>query len=143
MKNELFIGNFKFSVDQNIIFCTIYNGFDENSNWGEIDGIFLDAVTTLSKGKLLPLFIDLSKIDHSLSIKFFKFISNNFTLKKIVLSKTFLVNTYKLKIVLFVYNFTYNLIIPNAIFKNHNLAIKNCIKNHKKFKRLSFTRTIV
>ena len=75
MKNEISVGDIKFWEHENIIYCEIYSGFDENNTNGEIEEIFLSAISILSNGKYKPILINLRKTNFALSFKMFKFLS--------------------------------------------------------------------
>ena len=138
MNNEISVGDIKFWEHENIIYCEIYSGFDENNTNGEIEEIFLSAISILSNGKYKPILINLRKTNFALSFKMFKFLSKNFHIKTKVLSKTFLVNSYGLKALLFIYNFATFPIVPNTIFTDYNSAIIDCNENYMLFNPLRF-----
>jgi hypothetical protein len=137
MKNEITIDNVNFWVDENIIFCRIGSDFDEFNKWNEIDDIFQYAISILSNGKYLPILIDLRETNYSLSIKIFKFLSFDSAIKTFVLSKTFLVNSYVLKALLLMYNFSASMIVPNSVFTDFNSALEDCNKNYSQFNSVS------
>lgn len=133
MKNEILLGGIKFWVDQNVIHCKIYKSFNVTSRGKDTEEIFFNAITILSNGKCMPLLINMCEIDYSLSIKTFKYISANSLIKTAVLSKTFLVNSFLLKIYLGIYNFIGDPLVPNAIFKDFNSAIFYCNEKASEF----------
>lgn len=126
MKNEILVGGIKFWVDQDIIYCKIYKGFDKTNLKRDTEEIFFNTITTLSNGKLMPLLINMREINYSLSIKAFKYFSNNSLIKKTVLSNVFLVKSSVLKICLSICNFRKDPILPNNIFEDFDLAIYSC-----------------
>lgn len=129
MKNKNLVNDIKFWVDQNIIHCSIPNGFEEHSLEEDIEALFFNAISTLSKDRYMPILIDIQAVNFLLSVKLFKFLSNNALLNTAVLSKTFLVNSFVLKVFLSLYNFSNDPIVPNAIFNNDSAAITYC--DHK------------
>lgn len=116
MKNKNLVNDIKFWVDQNVIHCSIPNGFEEHSLEEDVEALFFNAISTLSKDRCMPILIDIQAVNFSLSVKLFKFISSNPLINTVVLSKTFLVNSFVLKVFLWLYNFSNTPIVPNAIF---------------------------
>lgn len=133
MKNEIIIDNIKFWINQNIIYCKIDNDFKSDSIGVELEEIFSNAIQALSKGKYKPILINMTDVNFLLSIKLFRYLSNNVLIKTLVLSKTFLVNSFGLKILLFIYSLTTDPIVPNKVFKYNSLAIKHCNKKYMEF----------
>ena len=137
MKKGMLIDDLSFWEDNNIIYCKINSDFKANSIDESIEEIFYKAISILSRGKYMPVLIDMRLLNFSNSIKLFKFLTSNKDIKELVLSKTFLVDSYVLKLILVVYSFIYNPIIPDTIFKNIELAIKKCHKNNLVFNALN------
>lgn len=141
MTEEILIDNIKFWVDQNIIYCKIYDGFEINSLLKDAELIFYNGISTLSKGKYMPVIINMREIDYTFSIKIYKFLSNSTLLNSIVLSKAFLVHRLGLKILLSIYNFTSDPVVPSEIFNNQNLATQHCNRDHRVFNQLKRNRS--
>ncbi|MBQ0786990.1 MAG: hypothetical protein KBT69_05800 [Oceanihabitans sp.] len=137
MKNKRLANSFKFRVDQNIIFCDVSNDFNEKWLDKDLEEIFSNTISRLSKGTHMPILINLGVLDFYTGIKVFKSLSNNSKIKSIVLSETFLVNSYRLKLFLIVQNIMDITIIPDAIFKNFQSARHYCNKNNQMYNALS------
>ena len=108
MMDDKLIENFKFWVDQEVIYCQILNDLtdlDDDNKIKDIEHIFLNKIFMLSKDVHMPILIDLKELNFSNAIKVFKFLSKNTLIKSLVLSKTFLVDSYKLKILLNIQSF--------------------------------------
>jgi hypothetical protein len=133
MKNEILINNIKFWEDQNIIYCKLYDGSDVNYSNNNFEDSFLESISILSNGTYLPIIFNFKEIDNSALIKFFKFLSNNSKIKNAVLSKAFLVKSYKQKILLSFYVMFCDSNVPNLIFKNPNSAIQYSDQNYAIF----------
>ncbi len=137
MENNRLANYFKFRVDQNIIFCNVSNDFNDKWLDKDLEEIFSNTISKLSQGTHMPILINLRALDFYAGIKVFKFLSNNSKIKSIVLSETFLVNSYRLKLFLIVQNIMDLTIIPDAIFKNFQPAMQYCNKNNKMYNALS------
>ncbi|SDF02358.1 DUF7793 family protein [Ulvibacter litoralis] len=133
----------KFWIDQHIIHCEIYSGFGKINSESEIEKIFINEISTISEGKFLPILINLREVNDSSSIRIFKLLSRNTKLNSLVLSKTFLVKSYSLKGLLLIYNFTSNLIVPNTVFNDYDLAIADCTEVFKNFNGKKKKKTTV
>lgn len=140
MRNEILIEDIKFWVDQNIIYCKIYDGVEALNLEKDAELIFFNAISALSKGKYMPVIINMREMSYALSVKIYKFLSNSTLLNSIVLSKAFLVHRFGLKALLSIYNFTSNPVVPSEIFKNQTLAIQHCNRDHRVFNQLNGNR---
>ncbi|MEL0645213.1 hypothetical protein V6251_12535 [Olleya sp. Ti.3.14] len=140
MMDDKLIENFKFWVDQDVIYCKILNDLtdlDDSCKAKDIEHIFLNKIFTLSKDVHMPILIDLRGLKFSSAIKSFTFLSKNTLIKSLVLSKTFLVNTYKLKMLLNIQSFVCNPALPDVIFKCNKSAIQYCIEDNKTYNSLN------
>ncbi|WP_452229745.1 MULTISPECIES: hypothetical protein [unclassified Lacinutrix] len=137
MENKKLTNSFKFRVDQNIIFCNVFNDLNEKDLDNDLEEIFVQAISKLSRGTHMPILINLEALDFYTGIKAFRFLSNNSKIKSIVLSETFLVDSYRLKFFLMVQNIMDITIIPDAVFKNFQSAKLYCNKNNKMYNALS------
>jgi hypothetical protein len=133
MKDEILVDNIKFWVDQNIIYCKLYGDFDDNYFESVFENVFTNAITKLSDGKYMPVLFNLREIDNLQTIKIFKRLSNNALIKSSVLTKTFLVRSLVLKVILSCCDLAKNPNDLNKICTDKDLAIKHCIKNNKVF----------
>ncbi|MFQ3238094.1 MAG: hypothetical protein ACI9NI_000369 [Olleya marilimosa] len=140
MMDDRLIENFKFWVDQEVIYCQILNDLtdlDDDNKIKDIEHIFLNKIFMLSKDVHMPILIDLKELNFSNAIKVFKFLSKNTLIKSLVLSKTFLVNSYKLKILLNIQSFICNPALPDVIFKCNKSAIQYCIDDNRTYNSLN------
>lgn len=133
MKNEIQINNIKFWVDQNIIYCKLYNNSEVNYSYNDFENLFHESISKLSNGTYLPIIFNFKEIDNPLLVKLFKLLSNNPKIKNAVLSKAFLVKSYKQKILLSFYVLFSDSNVPNLIFKNSNSAIQYSDQNYAVF----------
>ncbi|MBU2939172.1 hypothetical protein KO494_06435 [Lacinutrix sp. C3R15] len=122
MKEEILINNIKFWVDQNIIYCKLYNDSVVDFSCQEYERLFCKAISILSDGSYLPVIFDLKEVSRSVSVKLFKFLSNNCKIRSCVLSKVFLVKNFKQKILLSYYVMFSDSKVPNSIFIDSGLA---------------------
>src|SRR5690554_2845605 len=83
MKREILIEDIKFWVDQDIIYCKFYNGFDQTFLNTDLEKVFEAAITKLSDGKYRSIILNLRDIDNQLSLKVFKFLSSNALIKSL------------------------------------------------------------
>ncbi|SFZ94967.1 hypothetical protein SAMN05428642_1065 [Flaviramulus basaltis] len=133
MKDETLKRNILFWIDQNIIYCKISKNVGKNNIGVELEDTFSQAITMLSYGKYIPILINIREINFLTSIRLFIYLSNNLAIKNLVLSKTFLVDSFALKILLFLYSLTIDTIVPNRVFNIHSSAIKHCNKKYMEF----------
>ena len=125
--------NINFQIDQNIIYCEFQNNFESQYSYSNIEIIFSNAIQTLSNDKYMPMLINLQQLNFRDSIRLFKFLSSNTAIKKVVLSTTFLVRSFGLKVFLDFYDFLNNTILPHKICINLSTAIKYCEHKIKVF----------
>ncbi|MBU2939169.1 hypothetical protein KO494_06420 [Lacinutrix sp. C3R15] len=137
MENNNLTDFFNFSVDQNVIFCNVVRGFNEKYISKDLEDLFSVSISNLSSGEHLPILVDMENLNFYTSIKVFKFLSNNSKIKSIVLSETFLVNSYCLKVLLSFQNFIRITVIPDAVFKSFKSAFRYCDENNKMYNALS------
>ena len=137
MENNKLVNVFNFKVDQDVIFCDVYNDFNEKCLDEDLEDVFSSSISKLSQDTYLPILINIGSLSFYNSIRVFRFLSNNSKIKSVVLSETFLVNSYFLKILLSLQNFTRITIIPDAVFKNFKAAFRYCDENNKVYNALS------
>ncbi len=129
--------NFKFWSDQNIIYCKVYNDFTGAYHTDELENVFLNEIFKLSKDVHMPILINLEALSISSSIKVFRILSKNALIKSLVLSKTFLVNSYFLKSLLNIQSVICNPVVPDSIFKDPNSAVNYCVNDNKTYNSLN------
>lgn len=139
MEDDKLIENFKFWVDHDVIYCQILSDLTDldNNKIKDIEHIFLNKIFMLSKDVHMPILIDLKELNFSNAIKVFTFLSKNTLIKSLVLSKTFLVNSYKLKMLLNIQSFICNPSLPDVIFKCNKSAIQYCIEDNRTYNSLN------
>lgn len=133
MKVNIKTENVNFRIDKNIIYCEFQNNFDSQCSNSNLEIIFSNTIQTLSNDKYMPMLINLQKVDNKISIRLFKFFSNNTAIKQAVLSTTFLVRSFGLKAFLIIYDLFNNAILPHKICINYFNAIKFCDHKIKAF----------
>jgi anti-anti-sigma regulatory factor len=137
MKNEIIFDNVKFWLDQHIIHCSFNSKFDERFLEYEIEDLFIEVISSLSIGNFKPILIDLTEVTYLNSISLYKFLSRSTQIKSSVLSKSFLVRSMDLKILLSLYNFGSIEVVPNKICTNFNMAVNYCNEKHQMFNAAS------
>ena len=120
-------------IDQDIIHCVFKNDQDIYEIYSNLEVIFLNTIPVLSKGKYMPLMIDLKHVKNNIAIKLFKSLANNRLIEESVLSTTFLVRSFGLKIFLDIYDFLNNAILPHKICVNYSSAVHYCDYKNKVF----------
>lgn len=140
MDNDKLIENFKFCVDQNVIYCKVLNQFtdlNDKCQAKDLEHIFLNEIFRLSKDVHMPILFDLEDLNFSNTIKAFTFLSKNTLIKSLVLSKTFLVSSFKLKMLLNIHSFVCNPALPDVVFKDVESAKQYCIEDNKTYNSLN------
>lgn len=133
MEGNTFTDNINIWIDQDIIHCVFKNDQDIYEIYSNLEIIFLNTIPILSKGKYMPLMIDLKHVQNKIAIKLFKSLSNNRLIEESVLSTTFLVRSFALKVFLDIYDFLNNAILPHKICVNYSSAVQHCDYKNKVF----------
>lgn len=133
MKGEILVGKFKFWVNSNIVHCRTLEDFDAINFDNNIQQAFLEAITSLSQDRYMPLLVDLQNLEFANAFKTFRFFIGNSEINKAILSKTFLVSTLPLNVLLSGYTFLREPFFPNTIFSDPKRALTNCTKISKMF----------
>lgn len=114
----------KFWLEDGILFCKFIPKKCSNEFREDFIEEYLKAIATLSNGGYFPIIIDLRKLNDSYALSVIRLLSKNQELKLAILSKSFLVNSVFLQVLLSVLNIAQDPIIPNKIFRNYESAIK-------------------
>ena len=133
MKNEIIFENVKFWQDQDIIHCSFNSEFDDRLLEIEIEDLFVQVIDALSNGSYKPILIDLTAVSYLNAIGLYKFISRNSQIKSYVLSKSFIVKSIDIKLLLELYNLGSDGVVPNKICTNFDRAIQYCNEKHAAF----------
>lgn len=136
MEGKIEVGSIKLWLDENVIYCKITNDFNENDINEYADEILFEIISIASKGEFMPLLIDIRDVNFYTSFKLFKLLSKSSHLKDSVLSKTFLVESCVLKVILVLQSYIINPIGPDAIFSNCGSSINFCKKKYTMFNSL-------
>jgi len=120
----------EFWLEEGVLFCELIpekckNDFEQDF----IDDI-LKAIATLSNGRYFPLIIDLRQLNDKLAFSVVKLLTKNPELKSLILSKSFVVNSFFLQFVLIVLKGVQNPIIPNKIFRSYENAVKYSLETN-------------
>ena len=137
MRSVIQFDGIKFWVDQDIVHCNLDNGFLMKYENNNIEEIFINAIPILSKGKYMPLMINIEDVDRPYALKIFNVISKSAKIKKLVLSRIFLVNSTGLKVLLSINNLIVKQTVPNKIYRGYNAAIEFCKKDYMIFNEVS------
>ncbi|MDD7886963.1 hypothetical protein [Flavivirga sp. 57AJ16] len=136
MEGKIEVGCIRLWLQDSVIYCKIVNGFYENEMEHNTGKALHDIISIVSKGKYLPLLIDLRGLNFITSIKLFRFLSSSSYIKVSVLSKTFLVDSFALKILLIIQSYAISPIAPDTIFSHCGLSINYCKKKYTMFNSL-------
>lgn len=124
MKNEIIFHSVKFWLDQNIVHCSFNDKVDNRFLDFEIENIFVEAISAFTIGNCKPILIDLTKVSDLKAYNIYKYISNNTKLKSFVLSKSFLVKSFNMKLLFKLYSFIDDGIIPIQISTDLQTAVQ-------------------
>lgn len=92
---------------------------------------YLNAITTLSNGRYLPLIIDLRKLKDKNVFSLIEILAKDPNLKSAILSKSFIINSRFLHFILVVLRMVHDPIIPNKVFISDKSAMAYSLKtNH-------------
>ena len=133
MKNQITIDNVKFWLDQNIIHCCFNEKFDRRFLDLEIEDIFIEVITAFTSGTYKPILIDLTRVNNYKAYSLYKFISQNIQLRSYVISKTFLVKSFDIKLLFELYNLGKEDIIPTNVSTSFNRAIQYSNQSYLEF----------
>ncbi|NNC51111.1 MAG: hypothetical protein HKO01_11300 [Flaviramulus sp.] len=133
MGNEIVYDNVKFWLDHHVIHCRIKNNINEEFSKIEFEDLFIKIISTLTYGNYKPVLIDLTDLSYLNALSVFKTISRSIRIKSTVLSKTFLVQSIDLKLLLSLYNFGNDSVVPNKISTNYNVALKYSNETYEQF----------
>ncbi|WP_040282138.1 hypothetical protein [Psychroserpens damuponensis] len=142
MRNVIQFDGIKFWIDQNVICCKLNTGFFKNHQWVDIDDIFYNAISILSKGRYLPILISFGEINNSNSLKTFNVLSNGKLMRTLDLPRVFLVHSSSLKMLLSLHHNIGHRISPTKIFKDFNRAIAYCNNEHLVYKNFNKQRLV-
>ena len=137
MNNEIIFENVNFWLDQHIIHCSFNSKFDERFREIEIEDLFIEVISAFSNGNYKPILIDLTRVSNLTAINLYKLISRNSQIKTYVLLKSFIVKSFDIKLLLKIYDFGANAIVPNKICTNFNRAVQYCNEKHSEFNSFS------
>lgn len=133
MGNEIVYDSVKFWLDHHVIHCRIKNNISKEFSEIEFEDLFVKIISSLTNVNYKPVLIDLTDLSYLNALSVFKTISRSLQIKSIVLSKTFLVQSIDLKLLLSLYNFGNNSVVPNKISTNYNGALKFSNETYEQF----------
>ncbi|WP_299101589.1 hypothetical protein [uncultured Winogradskyella sp.] len=137
MRNVFQFDGIVFWVNQDIIHCKLDSQFFTKYNSETTVALLKDTIPSLSHGSYLPLLINVENLERPCALKLFNIISNSSDIKKLVLSRIFVVNSFGLKIILTLNNLIVKQAVPNKIFRNYNSAITFCKNDYLSFNRVT------
>lgn len=113
----------KFWIDNEILFCEI-NNRDETRNLSEetVDS-YLTAISTLCKGQRMPLLIDLRNTRGAFLNTAAKKLADSPQFAKLIVVEAFVINSFKIKLLINSFKRIYEPITPFKIFKDYNEAL--------------------
>ncbi|WP_396602969.1 hypothetical protein [Algibacter sp. R77976] len=131
MKSEITFDNVRFWLDQHVIHCSFNERFDKRFH--EIEDAFFEVVTAFIIGNYKPILIDLTKVNRFKAYHLYRFISSSAQLRSFVISKSFLVKSFNLKLLFELYNIGDDGVIPTNISTDFNKAIQFSEKRYLEF----------
>ncbi|OIQ22285.1 hypothetical protein [Lacinutrix sp. MedPE-SW] len=137
MRNELQFDGIIFWVENNIIYTNLNSKFFESYQKKDVEDIFYNSISFLSNGNYLPILIQLDHVNTYNTLSLFKTISTSKTIKNLVLSRIFLVNSLGKKALLSLYNILDNQIVPNKVYTDYNMAVRYCNNDYLFFNNVS------
>ncbi|NRD20378.1 hypothetical protein HNV08_09995 [Winogradskyella eckloniae] len=137
MRNVLQLDGVSFWVDQDVIHCKPNSDFFSKYTSRKMIACFSDVIPLLSEGSYLPLLIDVVELERPCALRLFNIISTNSRIKQMVLSRIFVVNSYRFKFILMLNNLLVKQVVPNKIFKNYKAAMKFCKEDYLSFNAVS------
>lgn len=137
MKNVIEFDGIKIWSEDNIIYCNLNSVFFETYNKSSIEELFCNIIPILSNGTYMPIIINLEHLNRPYALRIFYVISKSAVIKKLVLSRIFLVNSLELKLILSLNNILVRQIVPNKIFRRFDAAYKFSKNDFKIFNTVS------
>lgn len=137
MNNVIEFDGIKFWVDQDIVHCNLDNVFFKKHKNVNIEELFSNAIPVLSNGKYMPFMVNLEDVERPYALNIFNIISKSSQIKRLVLSRIFLVNSKGLKVILSLNNLIVRQAVPNKIYRSYDAAIKYCKKDYMIFNEVS------
>lgn len=137
MRNVIQFDGIKFWVDQDIIHCNLDSVFFKKYERANIEEIFYNSISILTKGMYMPFLINIKGVDRPCALKIFNIISKSAQIKRLVLSRIFLVNSKGLKVILTLNNILVKQIVPNKIFRGYKAAMEFCKNDNMIFNEVS------
>ena len=121
--NIIQLGCAKFWIDNGILLCEIFNQ-DETRNLNEetVDS-YLTAISALCKGQRMPLIIDLRNTRGAFLNAAAKKLADSPQFAKLIIVEAFVVNSFKIKLLINSYKRIYEPITPFKIFKDYSEAL--------------------
>lgn len=124
MKRQIKCRKAKFWIEDGVLFCEFKNEKDKKKFNEDCLDEYIEAISTLSNDRYLPLIIDLRKLKDSYAFSIVHVLAKNPKLKSAILTKSFVVNSYFLQFLILVLRRGYDPIIPNKIFTSFERAIE-------------------
>ena len=137
MRQQIKCKKAKFWILEGVLFCKFIVGEYEKGFSDEFLDDYLNAITTLSDGKFFPLIIDLRELNEDCALSIVRTIATNSKIKSSVLSKSFVVNTYFIQLVLIVLRGIQDPEIPNKIFSSYSKAVAYSLSINQSFNAVS------
>jgi hypothetical protein len=130
MSNLIKCKKAEFWLEEGVLFCEFIPEECKNDFKQEFIKDFLKSIATLSNGRYFPLLIDLRQLNDKLAFSVVKLLTKNPELKSLILSKSFVVNSFFLQFGLIVLKGVQNPIIPNKIFRSYENAVKYSLETN-------------
>lgn len=120
----------RFWTEKGILFCQFLNT-SVNYKLLEEDAVhFLLAIEQLTKGKQIPMLVDLRNVVGSFSVEAVKLISNNEVFQQNTTRQAFVINTIHSKLLVLAFKRIYEPKKPFRIFDDVGKALEYCVQGN-------------
>ncbi|WP_369996614.1 hypothetical protein [Winogradskyella sp.] len=122
----------KFWTESNILYCQFLdNNLNHNLTVRDM-GRFLKAIEDLTKGKCMPLVVDLRNVVCNFTVEAFKLLALNDNFRQCITYEAFITNSVKGKLMVLAYKRIFEPSKPYDIFDNMEMAVQYCTEVKKK-----------
>lgn len=133
MKKQVEFDNMEFGLDHDFIHCKFKGKLNKTFLQLDMEDIIIEVVPTLSEINYKPIIFDLTQISKLDAVRVFKILSRNSNIKLLVLSKSFLVKSFDLKLLFDLCSFKCGSVVPNKVFTSYSQSVKFCSKDYEQF----------
>ncbi|MBP0905679.1 DUF7793 family protein [Mariniflexile gromovii] len=127
----------KFWLEDGVLFCKFISSECKKQFSEEFLEEYLRAITTLSDGMYYPLLVDLRQLNDHYALSVVRILAFNPEIKSEILSKSFVVNSYFVQVLLILLRGIQDPVIPNKIFTNYDSAFAYSLGINHNFNAVS------